>query len=275
VYVLFMNANGTAKSSVKLSNETNGIPTLAENDRFGRSVASLGDLDGDGVIDLAVGASGDDTGGTDRGAVYVLLMSPDGTAKSSLKLASGINGVPTFKKSEGFGHSVASLGDLDGDGLPELALGVFLNNTGGGSDSNRGAVYVLFSNAALPWHNWELAADVSGDGQVAAEDAIDVVNYINSKGAGRVLVTGSTGVQNLAQSATTDPQTMYYDVTGDDYVAADDVITIVNFINAHPGRSNASSEPEAPSAADLPSDLLSLIAADSATMQINRRRLLS
>jgi hypothetical protein len=272
VYVLFMNANGTAKNSVKLSSETNGIPTLAENDRFGRSVVSLGDLDGDGVIDLAIGASGDDTGGIDRGAVYVLRMNPDGTAKSSLKLASGISGIPTFKKSEGFGHSVASLGDLDGDGLPELALGVFLNDTGG---ATRGAVYVLFSNAALPWHNWETAADVSGDGQVAAEDVIDVINYINAKGSGPVSHSGSAGLQSLAQSATSIFPTMYYDVTGDNYVAADDVITIINFINAHPGQSKPSGEAEAPSAdaAGLPSDLLSLIAVDSATTQINRRRL--
>ena len=37
-------------------------------------VAALGDLDGDGVIDLAVGAERDDTGGTNRGAVQVLFL---------------------------------------------------------------------------------------------------------------------------------------------------------------------------------------------------------
>ena len=41
-----------------------GGPTLANSDYFGSSVASLGDLDGDGVSDLAVGAIYDDAGGT-------------------------------------------------------------------------------------------------------------------------------------------------------------------------------------------------------------------
>ncbi len=41
---------------------------LDDGDRFGRSVAWLGELDGDGVGDLAVGVWSDDNGGTDRGA---------------------------------------------------------------------------------------------------------------------------------------------------------------------------------------------------------------
>ena len=52
-------------------------------------MASLGDLDGDGVTDLAVGAYRDDTGGTERGAVHVLLLNANGTVKSSVKIASG------------------------------------------------------------------------------------------------------------------------------------------------------------------------------------------
>ncbi|MCH7720182.1 MAG: hypothetical protein IH988_04225 [Planctomycetes bacterium] len=48
-------------SHQKISNTKGGfIGTLDESDCFGRSAASLGDLDGDGVGDLAVGAYGDD-----------------------------------------------------------------------------------------------------------------------------------------------------------------------------------------------------------------------
>ena len=45
-------------------------PALANYDFFGSSVAAVGDLDGDGVTELAVGAKLDDTGGTARGAVH-------------------------------------------------------------------------------------------------------------------------------------------------------------------------------------------------------------
>ena len=77
-----MNSNGTAKSSTKIASGTGGGPTLANFDFFGSSVASLGDLDGDGVTDLAVGASGDDTGFTNRGAVHVLFLTPVTTTVS-------------------------------------------------------------------------------------------------------------------------------------------------------------------------------------------------
>ena len=49
--------------------------SLNDNFRFGDSVANIGDLDGDGVNDLAVGAKRDDaSGGNDRGAVYILSL---------------------------------------------------------------------------------------------------------------------------------------------------------------------------------------------------------
>ncbi len=56
-------------------------------DNFGGSVASLRDLNGDAVADLAAGASQDDDGGTDRGAVYVLYMASTGLCKSFNKLS--------------------------------------------------------------------------------------------------------------------------------------------------------------------------------------------
>ena len=54
---------------------------------FGVSVDSLGDLDGDGVGDLAVGALGDDDDGTDRGAVWVQFLNADGTVKAHQKIS--------------------------------------------------------------------------------------------------------------------------------------------------------------------------------------------
>ena len=147
VHVLMMNANGTVKSSTKIASDTNGGPTLSNFDNFGSSVTSLGDLDGDGLADLAVGAERDDTGGSGRGAVYVLLLDADGTVKSSTKIASGTGGGPVLANSDNFGSSVTGVGDLDGDGVADLAVGADGddgNDTGG---VNRGAVHVLLLNA--------------------------------------------------------------------------------------------------------------------------------
>jgi len=59
---------------------TDAIPSgslfgfIDDDDQFGRGVEGIGDLDGDGVVDLAVGAMNDDDGGTNHGAVYILFL---------------------------------------------------------------------------------------------------------------------------------------------------------------------------------------------------------
>ena len=55
---------GTVKGHQKISDTAGGFAgTLDDSDLFGTSVSSLGDLDGDGMGDLAVGVDGDDDGG--------------------------------------------------------------------------------------------------------------------------------------------------------------------------------------------------------------------
>jgi len=66
---------GTVLSHQKISDTEGGFTgTLDHADGFGSSVASLGDLDGDGTVDVAVGAIGDDDGGGSHGAVWVLFL---------------------------------------------------------------------------------------------------------------------------------------------------------------------------------------------------------
>ena len=70
VYLLFLNTDGTAKSVQKISSTEGNLGVVLDaSDLFGSSVASLGDLDGDGVTDVAVGASWDDDGNSAAGAV--------------------------------------------------------------------------------------------------------------------------------------------------------------------------------------------------------------
>ncbi len=75
--------------------------------------ASAGDLDGDGIEDLAVGV-GFETSGT----LYVLY----GGARLSGELDLGANSTTLARDDLAFAHDVRALGDLDGDGASELAL---------------------------------------------------------------------------------------------------------------------------------------------------------
>jgi len=195
VYVLLLNADGTAKSNMKIAHETNGGPTLADGDGFGRAVAATNDLDGDGVPDLVVGAFGDDTGGTNRGAVYVLLMKPDGTVKNRVKIASSTNGGPGLANGDQFGSSAASLGDLDGDGVADIAVGAIVDATGG---SDRGAVHVLLLNAdGTAKSNMKIAHQVNGGPTLADGD------FFGSSVASPGDLDGD-GIADLAVGAPTD-----------------------------------------------------------------------
>jgi hypothetical protein len=144
VYLLFLNTDGTVRRHVRIADGSGGLPaaTTGAEASFGRSCAVLGDLDGNGVPDLIVGASEDDTGGDNAGALYVLFLNPDGTVGSLRKIAHGLGGFPTNLLGEGdlFGTSCASLGDLDGNGFPEVAVGAIGDDTG---SADRGAVYLL------------------------------------------------------------------------------------------------------------------------------------
>ncbi len=56
-------ADGDVTSTEEINDSTANGPVLSDDDFFGRSVANIGDLNGDGVNDIAVGAFGDDDGG--------------------------------------------------------------------------------------------------------------------------------------------------------------------------------------------------------------------
>ena len=95
---------------------------------FGASIALVGDLDGDGLPGLAVGAAD---------AAYVELF--DGPFFPSRGL------LPTpLRRASGFGSTLANLGDLDGDGITELAVGA------PGAQQNRGRILVYSVDPAGP-----------------------------------------------------------------------------------------------------------------------------
>lgn len=146
VYVLLMNSTGTVATKQKISTTEGGFGAGLDNgDYFGSAVAEIGDLDGDGIKDLAVGAYLDDDGGTNFGAVYILFMNQNGTVKAKQKISALSGGLAAgLGANDRFGRAVTDLGDVDGDGIPDIAVGAYQDDDGG---NNRGAIYILFLKA--------------------------------------------------------------------------------------------------------------------------------
>ena len=138
-------AAGDVDSTVEINDTTTNGPTLADDDWFGYSVANIGDLNGDGVNDLAVGAKEDDEGGDDRGAIHIMFMNTDGSVDRTVEINSSTTNGPTLANTDYFGASIANIGDLDGDGVNDLAVGAKLANDGLWQ-SKRGTVHIVFMN---------------------------------------------------------------------------------------------------------------------------------
>ncbi len=121
VWLLYLQADGTVISEVRLDATTAGLP-LDASDNFGDALAVPGDLDLDGDLELAVGAPNHGTTLFAPGSVFVLSLTPAGAVAGSIQLAEGVNGVPGSGTVTGFGDALAALGDLDGNGVADLAV---------------------------------------------------------------------------------------------------------------------------------------------------------
>ncbi|MGE3166602.1 MAG: hypothetical protein AB7O52_17005 [Planctomycetota bacterium] len=160
VYILLLAADGTVSSHTKIAEGQGGFTgPLDASDRFGSAVAAVGDVDQNGTVDLAVGATGDDDGASDAGAVYILFLAP-GPAVSGFAKVSATQGsfMGTLAAFDFFGESLAALGDRDGNGVPDLAVGARGTDDGG---MDRGAVWLL---------------DLTNTGSVVAEHKISATS---------------------------------------------------------------------------------------------------
>jgi hypothetical protein len=150
-YVVFGKANTTAVDLSAIAGGTGGyvINGQSANDQAGYSVAGAGDVNGDGLADLIVGAIGWDSASSNVGRAYVVF----GTASTSpieLSAIAGGNGGFTITGPNNTearaGISVAAAGDVNGDGLADLLLGAYRAQVDAVLDIGRS--YVVFGKSS-------------------------------------------------------------------------------------------------------------------------------
>ncbi len=217
VSVLFGRADW-ADATISLSDLTgsNGFRILGADadDRLGRSVASAGDVNGDGLDDIIIGASSADPNGTIRsGAAYVVFGTADWSqATLSVTDLDGSNGFVLFGPDTGdfIGASVSGAGDVNGDGIDDVLIGAPGSDPGQRSDA--GSTYVVFG--ARDWSDPSLSlADLDGlngfrvDGLNADNrggNAVSGAGDVNGDGINDILIGASAanpdGLRNAGES---------------------------------------------------------------------------
>lgn len=157
-------------SHQKISDTRGYFNALIDNSDLFGTVAHIGDLDGNGIGDIVVGAKLDDDGGTNRGAVYIVFLDEYGRALSFQKISSTQGGFSTgLDDNDEFGSSVAYLGDLNNDNSPEIAVGSPSDDDGG---PNRGAIWIISLNSDGTVRNKKKISDTQGgfNGVLAGND---------------------------------------------------------------------------------------------------------
>ena len=163
-YVIF--GQGGNRSTVDISSLAPNAGFIIQGNRAGddtgRSVASAGDINGDGYDDLIIGARLGDgaSAGTNNGRAYIIFGKRDGFGEIDGSGRRALD-LTDLKVGEGFriigdtahdiaGQSVSSAGDINGDGYDDLIIGAPYGDDGGHSTNNKaGEAYVLFGGADI------------------------------------------------------------------------------------------------------------------------------
>ena len=154
-----------------------------ENHRLGHAIGAAGDMDGDGVGDLLMGAYGHAHFGMDTGKLYII---PGNTITGPGERLIGSDEYMFLgeAESDAAAHAVRTAFDVDGDGLQDAAVGARVHNTGafeggkgyvilGASLGTVGAVHSLadadygyYGTHEAGWLGYQAAGagDVDGDG---------------------------------------------------------------------------------------------------------------
>jgi FG-GAP repeat protein len=177
------------------------VDGAAAGDGVGSSIASIGDQNGDGVPDLAIGLPSQTRNGRSQSGVVFVVFGSNQTSATPINVGKlGAKGyeVDGAAALEGLGASVAGIGDQNGDGRPDLLMGS--PNAGNNARAGSGSAYVLYSSAgagvidlaSLGARGYRVDGATAGEGLGSA-----VANAGDVNGDGRQdLLLGAPGAAN-------------------------------------------------------------------------------
>ncbi|MEY2518177.1 MAG: hypothetical protein QOJ89_5541, partial [bacterium] len=193
---------------IKLNGLTAGqgyrIDGAAPGDQLGTSLAGIGDQNGDGIRDLAVGAAGASPSGRAGAGEVVVVQGQSNQTARNLAANPPLQTIAGPEAGAGLGASLAAAGDIDGDGRVDMLAGA------PGEASSAGAVYLVrgvpntTSDLALASSKINPAGAGSMTGSaVAAGFSLDgagsdaLVASPGANGAGGWFVVGGSGTPIL------------------------------------------------------------------------------
>ncbi|MGH8575567.1 MAG: FG-GAP-like repeat-containing protein [Gammaproteobacteria bacterium] len=173
------------------------LESFRRNSGFGSAVAAAGDVNGDGAPDLLVGQTFEVDGGV------LVFSGADGSVLRTLDRPPGVEGVS-------FGEAVAGIGDVNGDGVPDLAVGAPFTGVGGAFRQGRAFVFsgadaslLRTLDLPIPDSFAELGNALSAAGDVNGDGVPDLL--VGAPGQDRALVFGGADASVLLTLDTPSP----------------------------------------------------------------------
>jgi len=148
-YLILGNTSAPWGMDYDLSNAGASFIGEDSDDYSGLSVASAGDVNGDGLDDFLIGAYGDDDGGAEAGQTYLILGNTSAPWGMDYDLSNADASFIGEDGSDFSGQRVASAGDVNGDGLDDFLIGAIRDEEGGGDYA--GQTYLILGNTSAPW----------------------------------------------------------------------------------------------------------------------------